>query len=358
MAPEQLEGKEADARSDLWALGCVLYEMATGKRAFEGESQASLIAAIMEREPPPLSQLAPHDAAGARPRGQRVPGQGPRRAHRRRAHDVKLQLQWIAEGGSQAGVPAPAAARRRSRERLAWSLASRPRRSRRGARRHAARARSSRARARAHLRHGAARCGHVGDRRAVAAHLARRAAGWRSRATTPRAPAICGSGRWTRSRRAPLQGTEGAHAAVLVAGQPAPRVLRRRQAQQDRRRRRPAGGDLRRARRAPTARGAANGVIVFDARPPSTVQRVAASGGISGGVTRPIARTARRDHRAGRSFLPDGKHFLFVALRVPADKRRLKRRRAATRRSVETRPGRLGVEYARRPPALRAGRAR
>jgi serine/threonine protein kinase len=41
MAPEQLEGKEADTRSDLWALGCVLYEMATGQRAFESESQAA-----------------------------------------------------------------------------------------------------------------------------------------------------------------------------------------------------------------------------------------------------------------------------------------------------------------------------
>ena len=59
MAPEQLEGKEADARADLWAFGCVLYEMATGKRAFEGTSQASLIAAILKEQPRPLSELQP-----------------------------------------------------------------------------------------------------------------------------------------------------------------------------------------------------------------------------------------------------------------------------------------------------------
>jgi eukaryotic-like serine/threonine-protein kinase len=59
MAPEQLEGREADARTDLWALGCVLYEMATGKRAFEGTSQASLIAAILKDHPRPISELQP-----------------------------------------------------------------------------------------------------------------------------------------------------------------------------------------------------------------------------------------------------------------------------------------------------------
>jgi WD40 repeat protein len=59
MAPEQLEGKEADARTDLWALGCVLYEMATGKRAFEGKSQASLISAILKETPRPISELQP-----------------------------------------------------------------------------------------------------------------------------------------------------------------------------------------------------------------------------------------------------------------------------------------------------------
>ena len=59
MAPEQLEGKEANARSDIWSLGCVLYEMMTGRHAFEGTSQASLIAAIINSAPVPVSQIAP-----------------------------------------------------------------------------------------------------------------------------------------------------------------------------------------------------------------------------------------------------------------------------------------------------------
>ena len=58
MAPEQLEGKEADARTDIFALGAVIYEMATGRKAFEGKSQASLISAIMTAEPPSIS--TPH----------------------------------------------------------------------------------------------------------------------------------------------------------------------------------------------------------------------------------------------------------------------------------------------------------
>src|SRR5512139_3061156 len=59
MAPEQLEAKPADARTDLWALGAILYEMVTGKRAFEGTSAVSLMAAILEREPAPIASLQP-----------------------------------------------------------------------------------------------------------------------------------------------------------------------------------------------------------------------------------------------------------------------------------------------------------
>ncbi|HET6349864.1 MAG TPA: protein kinase [Candidatus Krumholzibacteria bacterium] len=105
MSPEQLEGKETDARSDLWAFGCVLYEMATGKRAFDGKSQASLITSIMGSQPAPISQVAPMTPPVMDRLIQAMLAKDP--ADRiQSAHDVKLQLQWIAEGGSTAGLPA------------------------------------------------------------------------------------------------------------------------------------------------------------------------------------------------------------------------------------------------------------
>ncbi len=114
MAPEQLEGREADARTDLWALGCVLHEMATGRRAFEGSSQASLIAAIMHVQPAPISQVEPLappaldrvvSACLAKDPADRIQS----------AHDVKLQLGWIAEPGATAAGAAVATPVRRRR---------------------------------------------------------------------------------------------------------------------------------------------------------------------------------------------------------------------------------------------------
>jgi eukaryotic-like serine/threonine-protein kinase len=59
MAPEQLEGQDADARSDIWAFGCVMYEMLTGRRAFAGKTSASLIGSILKDEPRPIAELVP-----------------------------------------------------------------------------------------------------------------------------------------------------------------------------------------------------------------------------------------------------------------------------------------------------------
>ena len=59
MAPEQVEAKEVDARTDIFAFGAVVYEMATGKKAFEGKTQASIMAKILESEPPSISSLQP-----------------------------------------------------------------------------------------------------------------------------------------------------------------------------------------------------------------------------------------------------------------------------------------------------------
>ena len=121
MAPEQLEGKDVDARTDIFALGALLYEMVTGKKAFTGASQASLISAIMSSEPAPMSAVQPLSPAAfehlirtclAKDPDKRWPSAG----------DVALQLEWIAEAGSQAAETSTSAGAR-GRERAAWAVA-------------------------------------------------------------------------------------------------------------------------------------------------------------------------------------------------------------------------------------------
>jgi eukaryotic-like serine/threonine-protein kinase len=172
MAPEQLEGREADARSDLFALGVVIYEMATGRRAFEGKTQASLAASILKEEPRPIRAT---DAMSppALDRLVRLCLRKDPDDRIQSAHDVRLQLEAIAEtaaspdevsagsglpgagagpgaipgagsgalfgagsgtvpgagsgvftGAASGAFPSAAAGRTRSRERLAWAIAA------------------------------------------------------------------------------------------------------------------------------------------------------------------------------------------------------------------------------------------
>ncbi|MDP9360937.1 MAG: serine/threonine-protein kinase [Acidobacteriota bacterium] len=121
MAPEQIEGREADARTDLFALGTVLYEIATGKRAFEGTTKASLIAAIVSTEPLPMGELQPLAPPAFQHVVDKCLSKDPdRRWHS--AHDIGEQLRWIAEAASHGGTAATVM--RRTRERLAWGLAA------------------------------------------------------------------------------------------------------------------------------------------------------------------------------------------------------------------------------------------
>jgi serine/threonine protein kinase/Tol biopolymer transport system component len=118
MSPEQIEGKEADARSDIFALGAVLYEMATGKRAFEGKTTTSVIAAVLERDPQPISAVQPMFPRTLDSVVKTCLEKDPEERWQS-AHDVKVQLKSIA---TSAG-PLETRATRQIREPLIWIAA-------------------------------------------------------------------------------------------------------------------------------------------------------------------------------------------------------------------------------------------
>src|SRR5262249_50659093 len=95
MAPEQLEGREADARTDIFAFGAVLYEMATGQTAFSGRSQASLVAAILEREPTPISTVSPMTPPGFDRVVRQCLAKDPEERWQS-ARDIVSELKWVA----------------------------------------------------------------------------------------------------------------------------------------------------------------------------------------------------------------------------------------------------------------------
>jgi serine/threonine protein kinase len=118
MAPEVLQGAEADARSDLFSFGCVLYEMITGRRAFEGKSQLSVFTPILEKDPDPVTATQPlappmlaHvvSACLAKDPADRI----------KSAHELTMDLRWVSSASSAPAIlespPAP--------RRVAWFAA-------------------------------------------------------------------------------------------------------------------------------------------------------------------------------------------------------------------------------------------
>ncbi|MGD8922659.1 MAG: protein kinase, partial [Candidatus Zixiibacteriota bacterium] len=112
MSPEQLEGKPADARSDIFAFGAIMYEMSTGKRAFEGSSSATLIAAIIERDPISISTIMRETPPLFERLVKKCLSKDPKQRWQS-ASDLSDELRWISQAGSQVGLPAHIAARRK-----------------------------------------------------------------------------------------------------------------------------------------------------------------------------------------------------------------------------------------------------
>jgi len=122
MSPEQIEGKEADTRSDIFALGAVLYEMAAGKRPFEGKSQISLASSILEKDPEPINAIN-RDTPLAFDHVLRTCLQKSPEERFQTAHDVKLELQWIATERTVAVPPELSVVPSRRNQQLRWAAA-------------------------------------------------------------------------------------------------------------------------------------------------------------------------------------------------------------------------------------------
>lgn len=121
MSPEQVEGKELDARSDIFSFGSLLYEMVTGKRAFDGKSQITVASAILEKEPEPITAIQPLAPPALDHVVRACLAKDPE-SRWQSAADIARELQWItASSSSGAAVAGPARLRRVTRERFAWS---------------------------------------------------------------------------------------------------------------------------------------------------------------------------------------------------------------------------------------------
>jgi serine/threonine protein kinase len=122
MSPEQVEGKELDGRSDIFSLGAVLYEMLTGRRAFEGKSQLSVASAILETEPLPIHSIKLMTPPALDQVIRRCLAKDPEQRWQS-GRDLHWELVWILESASSVAMPPVLSGRQRKGELLAWIAA-------------------------------------------------------------------------------------------------------------------------------------------------------------------------------------------------------------------------------------------
>jgi hypothetical protein len=314
MAPEVLQGAEADARSDIFSFGCALYEMAAGRRPFEGRSQVGVLAAILERDPEPISAVQPMTPPALEKLIRTCLAKDPEERWQS-AHDLKLQLEAISEMGSKAGVPAVVAGARRGRRRLGtifavagWALAVA---GLVAALLYARQLAEERQSLRAEIQlpsgtdmsvgtFGGAVISPDGKKLAIPASIPNGSELWVRDLTSGKAAAIPG----TQGIEFPFWSPDGNMIGFFSNGK-----LRTVAA---------AGGPVQIICDAPAGRGGAwssTGVILFTPNIEEPLFRVAESGGTPVAVTKLEANG--HTHR-NPVFLPDGKHFLFTQRLVAA----------------------------------------
>jgi serine/threonine protein kinase len=123
MSPEQVEGRSADVRSDIFSLGSVIYEMATGRRAFHGSTQASLIASILSSEPPPIADATRSASSGLNRIVEACMTKSPSDRWQS-AQDLKIALKWLEDGPVEENTRSSGPVKNRRREIAGWALAA------------------------------------------------------------------------------------------------------------------------------------------------------------------------------------------------------------------------------------------
>ncbi len=317
MAPEQLEGRESDSRTDIFALGAVLHEMATGQKAFSGKSQASLIASILEREPPAISSLQP-SAPPALDRVAKTCLSKDPEDRFQTAHDVGLELRWASEEERPAVGLTPGPPRSRARERLAWVTAAALALGLAGALALHPPGREQRTRERAALKFSILPPEKAGFQPGTLAlspdgtRLAFVAAGPDGRNVLWIRPLDSFEGRplpGTERAYSPFWSPDGRFLAFFAEGK-----LKKIEA---------SGGPPQVICDTRVGRGGAwnrEGVILFAPFPTGPLYRVAESGGDPSPVTKLDSTRQENSHR-WPSFMPDGRHFLFSARSVQSENR-------------------------------------